>query len=251
MIKDKNTGFNIPAHPERSQVYSSQQISKRRSRILRETRKLINECGLKGFSIRKLCRRAEVAPRTIYNHFHNKDRLIGLAIREAYDEVLARPAYSNRLGSVHGAVQRAIRLNRGNLGAKHYAEAVVTIYFDPGTPADLWNMLHNMSIAGTASWLNQLQAEGKLESWANADSAATHMVSMQYSVIRNWVAGQIDDEEYIYRIVEASLMTIVSVTLGEVRKDACALLEEMNVTGKIPEFPDTTIQETEENHLPE
>ena len=65
----------LSAHPDKQLVYSSPSIHERRRRILREARRLLAESGLEKFSIRTLCKRADVAQRTLYNAFHNRDRI--------------------------------------------------------------------------------------------------------------------------------------------------------------------------------
>ena len=51
--------------PEKVLVYSSPAIHARRRRILEETRKLIAERGLIGFSMDEICKRADVSKRTL------------------------------------------------------------------------------------------------------------------------------------------------------------------------------------------
>ena len=55
---------------------SSPAMFDRRRRILCAVRDLIRERGLDGFNIRELCRRAEVAQRTVYNAFGSKENTI-------------------------------------------------------------------------------------------------------------------------------------------------------------------------------
>lgn len=45
-------------------TYDSVTMAERRQRILYEVRKLVNEEGLEGFSMREISKRANVAPKT-------------------------------------------------------------------------------------------------------------------------------------------------------------------------------------------
>ena len=90
-------------------TYDSLAMGERRKRILHETRKLINEEGLEGFSMRKISMRAEVAPKTLYNAFGDRDRLIGLAIREMYDAVRENVKFRTSDKTLAGLLDRARR----------------------------------------------------------------------------------------------------------------------------------------------
>lgn len=233
---------DIPDNPEKEPIYASPLMAERRERLLHETRKLLKERGLKGFSIRELCRRAEVAQRTLYNIFYSKDRLIGLAISESYEAVRQQLFYSTDPDTITGLVHRTIALNRGNLGARHYAEAIVTIYFDPSTQADLWDMLQQMSVVHVSRWLQRMRDQQMLEPWADIDAVAACMADMQYGVIRNWVAERLADEDYIYRVVEATLLSVMGVVRGESRQQAASYLQAMQQTGRAPDFPKAIIK---------
>ena len=137
-------GEALPAHPDRTTVYSSPSMVERRNRILREARKMIAEGGIENFSIRALCRRADVAQRTLYNAFHDKDRIIALAIRQAYDEVNQFIRYRTSADTLEGIVDRLISVNQRNLRAPHYTRAVTSIYFALNTSTDIWNALREM-----------------------------------------------------------------------------------------------------------
>ena len=242
MSKESPDKTAIPANPEKLPVYASTMMANRRQRLRKETRKLINERGLSGFSVREVCRRAEVAPRTLYNAFQNKNRLIGLAIRESYEKIQSQLAYSTDANTVTGIIHRTISLNRGNLSARNYVEALVHIYFDPETPEDLWDMLQSMSVRRVARWLGSQQNKGLVEPWAIPQSVAARMADAQWGTIRSWVAGRLTDEEYIYQVVEATLLSLVAVLQGPPRAEAVAFLETMHLTGQVPDFPNATVR---------
>ena len=105
----------LAPHPERQLVYSSPLIQERRKRILHEARKMIAERGIERFSIRELCRRADVAQRTLYNAFHSKDRVIALAIREAYEDVNNALRNSTSAETLDGIIDRLVAVSRRNM----------------------------------------------------------------------------------------------------------------------------------------
>ena len=85
--------------------------------------------------MRELSKRANVAPKTLYNAFGDRDRLMGLAIREVYDALRQNVKFKTSDRTLPGLLDRAMMLNCGNLKARNYARAVATIYFAPGTPS--------------------------------------------------------------------------------------------------------------------
>src|SRR3546814_14879486 len=89
-------------------------MAERRQRILYEVRKLVNEEGLEGFSMREISKRANVAPKTLYNAFGDRDRLIGCAIREVYDAVRQNVQFRTSDRTLEGLLDRAIEIGRAS-----------------------------------------------------------------------------------------------------------------------------------------
>src|SRR6266851_1962676 len=119
-----NSDTLIVGHRDKPLIYSSRSIAERRRRILREARKLLAERGIEGFAVRELCRRAEVAQRTLYNAFQSKDRVIALAIREAYEEVNQRFRYRTSAETLEGFLDRLTSVHERNFRARNYTDAV-------------------------------------------------------------------------------------------------------------------------------
>lgn len=227
----------LDAHPDKPLLYSSPLILDRRRRLLREARHMIAECGIENFSVRKLCQRAEVAQRTLYNAFHNKDRVIALAIREAYDEFNAYVRYRTDQYTLPGMIDRTISINRRNFRVRNYTRAVVAIYFGPTTPRDVWETLRDMSVNTIHEWLVVMQGRDELQSWVSIDHFATTMANLQYSVINDWGLGRLTDEEYLLRLAESMLLLVIGAVRGVVRDQAETYLVELRRTGKLPDFP--------------
>lgn len=227
----------LTPHPEKQLVYSSPLIHERRQRILQEARKMIAEAGIEGFSIRTLCRNADVAQRTLYNAFHSKDRIIALAIREAYEEVNSYIRYRTSADTLEGIVDRLIAVNRRNLRARNYTRAVTSIYFSPNAGEDVWNALRDMVFLNLRQWLNRVEREGELQPWINMDELADTFANVEYSIINDWARMRIPDEDYIRRLVTAVLSLAAGATRGTTRDQANAMLETIARTGEVPEFP--------------
>ncbi|NNM78085.1 TetR/AcrR family transcriptional regulator [Sphingomonas sp. ID1715] len=223
-------------------TYDSPGMAERRRRILHETRKLINEEGLEGFSIRELSRRANVAPKTLYNAYGDRDRLIGVAIREVYDAVRQNVKFKTSDRTLPGLLDRAMMLNRGNLKARNYAKAVATIYFAPGTGADLRQILQEMAVGNTREWLEDLRDVGQLQNWVDVEHLTRNMANMEYGLIMDWATSRVEDAEYLFRFAEIVLLSAMAATRGEVYETARAMMTRMAETGKVPAFENPVIR---------
>lgn len=223
-------------------TYDSLAMGERRKRILHETRKLINEEGLEGFSMRKISMRAEVAPKTLYNAFGDRDRLIGLAIREMYDAVRENVKFRTSDKTLAGLLDRAIMLNRGNLKARNYAKAVSTIYFAQDIDKDLRDILQEMAVGKTSEWLEDLRACGQLQDWVDIEHLTRHMANMEYGLILDWATGRVKDSEYLFRFVEIVLFSAMAATRGEVYETAQAMMTSMAETREVPTFQNPAIR---------
>ncbi|MFC4296262.1 TetR/AcrR family transcriptional regulator [Novosphingobium tardum] len=230
----------LDAHPDKPLLYSSPLILDRRRRLLREARHMIAEGGIENFSVRKLCQRAEVAQRTLYNAFHNKDRVIALAIREAYDDFNAYVRYRTDENTLSGMLDRTIAINRRNFRVRNYTRAVTAIYFGPNTPRDVWETLRDMSVKSIHEWLVVMKGRGELQSWVSIDHFATTMANLQYSVINDWGLGRLKDEEYLPRLAESMLLLVIGAVRGAVREEARQFLVDLRTNGQLPTFPNAT-----------
>lgn len=198
---------------------------------------MIAEYGIERFSIRKLCQQADVAQRTLYNAFHSKDRLIALAIREAYEEVNGYMRYRTSAETLEGIVDRLMSVNRRNLKARNYTRAVTSIYFSPNASEDVWNALREMVFLNLRQWLNRLTRDSELQPWVNPDELADTFANIEYSIINDWALARIKDDDYIHRLITAVLSLAAGVTTGNTRDQAIAMLDRIAQTGELPEFP--------------
>ena len=235
----------LSPHPDKQLVYSSTTIFERRKRILRETRRMIAEVGLEGFSIRTLCQRADVAQRTLYNAFHSKDRLIALAIRNAYEDINSYIGYRTSAETIDGIVDRLIAVNRRNLKARNYTRAVTSIFFSAGTSKDVWAAIREMVFLNLRQWLDRVERDGELQPWARIDDLAHMFANIEYSIINDWANDRIADEDYIRLLITAVLSLAAGATQGTTQARAQDMLAEIGRTGTMPEFPKPVLLQPE------
>jgi AcrR family transcriptional regulator len=212
-------------------IYSSQAIIQRRKRILREARRLIAERGIEGFTIRTLCDRADVAPRTLYNAFLNKERLIAIAIQDAYEDFNRKMKYKTAADTLVGMLDRLMTVNRRNFNARNYTRAVAALYFSGTTHHDIWEALQQMAFANLKPWLARLDREDLLEPWVDTAEIASTFANIEYSTINDWAQGRIANADYLGRLVGNFLTLVVGIARGEVLEEARRHLATLHETG--------------------
>ena len=224
----------LAPHPDKPLLYFSPMIIARRRRLLKETRHMIAEDGIDGFSIRKLCQRAGVAQRTLYNAFQNKDRLLALAIREAFDEYQAYVQAGSDPASLGGLLSRTIAINRRNFRVRNYTRAVCALYFAPTTPRDVWQTLQDMSLTANRAWLERRRDD--LQPWIDLDHFADALASVQYATINDWCLARLSDADYLPRLAENMLLLLVGAFRDAVADEARDYLDTIRRTGDVGAF---------------
>lgn len=227
----------IAQHPTKTSAYASGPILERRKRILHEARKLLAENGLQGFAVRELCRRAEVAQRTLYNAFHSKDRLIALAIREAYDTANAQLNYRTSAETLEGIIDRLIVINTRNRGARTYSHVIASLYFSPDIAEDIRRAIQHMAFTNLQQWLKRVELDDEFRPGIRREELAADLANIEFAIINDWAEGRIADKEFVPRIVRSVLTFAAGATRGETQEQAHRYLNEIARSGELPRFP--------------
>lgn len=198
---------------------------------------MIAEKGIANFGVRELSQRANVAQGTLYNAFSSKERIVALAIRDAYDEIRLRIHYKTAADTIEGLLDRAIAINRRNLKSRNYALAVTSIYFSTSPPADVWNILRQMGTNGITEFMFRMKSDGLLKKWVIIEDIAISYSNTNYGIINEWALGRLSDRDYLRRIAEALLLLTASVSKGAACETAQRYMRYIRETGDLPPFP--------------
>lgn len=198
---------------------------------------MLRDGGIDGVSIRKLCARADVSPRTIYNAFENKERLVALAIREAYESANRNVRFRTTDDSLEGVIDRLVFNYRNSMKSPHFARSISTLYFAAGLSPDIWHALQSMMLRFLMPWLERAAADGGLKAGISIDRLADDIVTTAYATSHNWSEGRVPDADFLRRLVEGLLRQVSGAMEGTERVKAEALLEEICRTGALPTFP--------------
>lgn len=222
---------------ERPPIYDSPSMRERRHRILKETRSLIASKGIENFSVRELTHQAGVALRTLYNTFYSKDRLIAVAIREAYDEIEERVRYSMPATTIEGIIERLVTVNQRNFKARNYTVAVTALYFAPNTPIVVWETLQEIALKNLKQWVNHTAAKGDFHDWIDPDSLAHDIVNLEFAIISDWANNRISDEKYLRRLVDSVLCFVAGAVRGSTQESVERMFRHIHNNGDLPSFP--------------
>lgn len=216
----KPRGKAVPPSPTGiTPVYDSALMHERRERILKETRKVIEEHGIENLSMRELCKRADVAQRTLYNAFGSKDRIVGLAIRDTYLGQFERMRFNSPADSLEGVIDRLVRICTHFGRQKNYIKAVMDIYFSADPHTEVIDMMRELSSGNVMPWLQRLQKQGQINPALTPEDVASDMTDLVFSVMRQWSIGGMG----VARMTEQSVRCLLVVAIGSTTGQAQAL----------------------------
>jgi AcrR family transcriptional regulator len=219
--------------PKEQESYSSPAMQARQRRILEETRALIAEQGIDGFSLLELCRRADVAKQTIYYNFGSKSRLVAAAIGDFFEESEASIPYHSPTGSLDRLIERTVAIGLRNVRMPHYVAAIIAFYFASAKEADLWEALHDIMVLPHRPYADGLAARGQLQPWIDAGQLVDALDGLRLSVANDWMHGRVDESSMIDRMVLNQLSYLVGVTKGAARREAEAALRSVTAMGAL------------------
>lgn len=185
----------------------------RRERILEETRNLISEQGMAGFSLLELCRRADVAKQTLYYAYGSREGLIAAAIRDFFDKYERTIPYHSPAGSLERILERVVAIGRRNLTIRNYVAAIVSFYYGGSTSPDLWRALHDITTLPQRPYVESLRRARQLQPWVNPQHLIDGLDAQRLAVSNEWVQGRIADDEMIDRM----MLSLLTYLLGSVR----------------------------------
>lgn len=209
--------------------YASPSILARRRRILDETRKLITEQGLTGFSMEDLCARAGVAKRTLYNAFRNKEHLIAVAIHEYFGEFASRLRITSPPGTLDHMIERIETTTRRNLQLPNYNRALMAIYHSPEVSPDIWETIHEIATASHRPYVEALRDKKQLQPWIDAPTLVDDLTRYRYATGNDWCNGRIASEDFQKRLLTGVLGMLLGSTRGVARREIEQRLAGLNM----------------------
>jgi len=216
-----------------AETYSSPAIQARRERILEETRNLIAEQGLEGFSLLELCRRAEVAKQTLYYAFGSREGLIAAAMRDTFEKLAMEISYRTPAASLERLLERIVLIGQRNLTIRNYVAFVVSFYYSESTTPALWRTLHDITNVSQRPYVETLRRSRQLQPWITPQYLLDGLDEQRLCVSNEWVQGRIADDEMIDRMMLNSLTFLLGSVRGAARAQVERTLRDLTRVGAV------------------
>ena len=170
--------------------YTSLAMSERRKRIVDTAHRLLGEGGVAALTIRRLGTEADVAQRTIYRLFGDKDGVISATVIDRMIEVrdhIARRNQTYSLDVVFAELAWMVsELERDNL----YARVVIDFVFSPEQRQIEVRELTSVAHSRFLAWLAHQRTLGGVRGDLDAEQIAETHVMHEFLVYRRWSLGE-------------------------------------------------------------
>ncbi len=172
-------------------------MADRRQRILAEARAMLDAMGVETFTIRELSRRADVAPRTLYNLFGSKEDILASAIHDHFAGLLAELPPQSPPEDFASHLRRIDALADRTIALKSHATAVVGVFFSPTVDRRLYDTIRWISETSSVAWMLAAIDSGVISKISDEDRErfSTLLVNTSYANITDWAAGRISADE--------------------------------------------------------
>lgn len=219
------------SEPSKLQTYSSPAIHARRQRILSATYDLVAECGLSGFNMDDVGKRADVAKRTLYNAFQTRERMIATAISGRFSDFLRSIVYTSEPGTMRHNLERLMRVSEADRQVPNYVAAIMAIYFSHGADQDIRCAMQRMAVEPNLIWINALHARGELQPWVDPLALADAIVRQEYAVIHGWCQRDIAEDALAEHLITTCLSVMAGATRGAARSEILEALDRVGSQG--------------------
>lgn len=181
---------------------------------------MIAEVGLEQFNIRELARRADVAQKTLYNAFGNKDGIISSAILQFVEELISASRDDEEHPSLQETLRYMIFINHRLLSIRSYLVVLVNINNSPNMDADVREIVHGLGRTPNLALGKVLEAAGELAPTITPDRFAERLTSFIFAAHTDWCVGYVADSEMIAWTCESYLIGYAGLTCGDAKKEA-------------------------------
>ncbi|WP_144097933.1 TetR/AcrR family transcriptional regulator [Croceicoccus sediminis] len=195
---------------ERRRPYA-RTFDKRRREILSTAWTMIAEAGGSEFTLQELSERCDVALRTIYNAFGDKDGVVAAAAAAHHSDTLEVFEFDDReVWSLSEAICMTRRIAQETVRFPGWSQVTSEMYFSPRGPVKLFASLQQMPTSILRAWLRSDQVDLKLLRAFGQQALEASHADAQWGVVANWCAGRIDEAQVEDLMVDNFLVVAMS-----------------------------------------
>lgn len=204
--------------------YTSPLMTQRRQRVVDTAHVILGEGGVPALTIQRLSEEAQVAPRTIYRMFGDKEGVIFATVADRLQEVrahIARRKLDYTLDVVFDELDWMVAEMRRDA---EYARVVIGFYFSMEPRENAIKQLRSVSYNRFRNWLDREILAGNTEARLDLERIAQEFVSQEFLVYRRWALSVLDDAACRLELHSNFLKTAILVLTGAAREACVELL---------------------------
>lgn len=207
----------------RPRIYASDIMAERQSRILRAARELLSD-GEANLTINRLCQRADVAARTVYRAFGDREGVIQAVIAEHMEAILAFLAVAPLKGDIDSIFREYDWITAELFRGAAFAKVIVGFYFSQNPRPEALASLRSVAYHRITAWMRHAAEQGHLAPALDRERIALHQVDTEYVQFNKWAAGQIPEYRVADELKANFLMTAIIASRGKERERLTNLL---------------------------
>jgi len=212
----------MPHRPRRK--YTSPVMVERRQRVVDCAHRILGEGNIPALTIERLCREAEVAPRTIYRMFGNKEGVVQATVQDRLSEVrehLAKRQAEYSIDVVFAELDWMV----SEMGRDaEYARVVIGLYFSMEPREAAIQELRSVTYNRFRNWLDREIKAGNTEGRLDLERIAQEFVSKEFLVYQRWALHRVTAEQCRLELHMNFLKTAVLVLKGAAREASIKML---------------------------
>src|SRR5690554_351410 len=207
--------------------YNTKAMRERQARIISATLELIEEGGIGAATIRDVSKRANVALRTLYLYFENREAMIGSAIKEFFHTSISQNGVDQGPRTLAEVLDRFDRLEDIILRKRAYSRELAPVFFSTNLEPAIHKILRDMAISHVVPYLDDVVA-AQPQKFSNdqLEFLKSQIANIEYSIIDNCLSGRIPEEK-IHILLKVGVLAFIAGYVENPPADLVATLRDM------------------------
>lgn len=216
----KISDIDTPGAAIQRRRYTSAIMTKRRQRVIDCAHRILGEGNIPALTIERLSREAEVAPRTIYRLFGNKEGVVQATVQDRLSEVrrhLAKRQAEYSIDVVFAELDWMVsEMERDD----EYARVVIGFYFSMEQREAAIQELRSVGYNRCRNWLDREILAGNTEERLDLERIAQEFVSMEFLVYQRWAMRKVTADQCRLEL-HSNFLKMAALVLTGAAREAC------------------------------
>ncbi|WP_223262601.1 TetR/AcrR family transcriptional regulator [Sphingobium sp. SCG-1] len=201
-------------------------MTQRRQRIIDCAHRILGEGGTQSLTIDRLSREAEVAPRTLYRLFDDKEGVILATVSDRLREVRASIARRQRDYTIDVVFEELDWMVSEMHRDSEYARVVIGFYFSLEPRLAAIRELGSVAYNRFRNWMDREIVQRHTRDDLDLERIAQEFVATEFVVYHRWAVGAVDGDQCRIELHANFLKTACLVLNDPVRSSYIKMLTE-------------------------